>query len=53
MVSGSSFPHFDANPNTGEAQGPTEKVRVATNQIHFGGMHRSWLDIPTAFALER
>ena len=52
MVSSSSFPHFDANPNTGEPQGPAQKMQVATNHIHFGGEHRSWLSVPIATGLE-
>ena len=52
MVSSSSFPHFDVNPNTGEAQGPAQNMQVATNHIHFGGEHRSWLSVPIATGLE-
>jgi len=32
-VSSSNFPHFDANPNTGEAEGLSRYTRVATNSL--------------------
>ena len=33
-VSSSNFPHFDANPNTGEPEGSSRSWRVATNALH-------------------
>ena len=35
-ISSSNFPHFDANPNTGEPEGLSRRTRVATNTV--------WLD---------
>jgi predicted acyl esterase len=32
-VSSSNFPHFDANPNTGEPEGQNRLTRIATNAI--------------------
>jgi len=45
-VSSSNFPHFDANPNTGEAEGSSEGIRVATNSLHLGKAHPSRLFLP-------
>lgn len=36
-ISSSNFPHFDANPNTGEPEGLSRRTRVATNTV--------WLDM--------
>ena len=33
-VSSSNFPHFDANPNTGEPEGAARRTRIATNGVH-------------------
>ncbi len=52
MISGSSFPHFDVNPNTGKAQGAAQSQRVAMNRIHFGEGHRSCIDVPIVAASE-
>ncbi|MDO4997591.1 MAG: CocE/NonD family hydrolase, partial [Neisseria sp.] len=35
-IAGSNFPHFDCNPNSGEAEGFAEHKRIATSQIHVG-----------------
>ena len=45
-VSSSNFPHFDANPNTGEPEGMSAGTSVATNSIHLGGVHPSRLLLP-------
>ena len=45
-ISSSNFPHFDANPNTGEPEGSSAGIRVATNSLHIGGMHPSRLILP-------
>jgi len=37
-ISSSNFPHFDANPNTGEPEGLSRRTRAATNTV--------WLDRP-------
>jgi putative CocE/NonD family hydrolase len=45
-VSSSNFPHFDVNPNTGEAEGTARGFRVATNTVHVGGPSPSRLVLP-------
>jgi hypothetical protein len=45
-ISSSNFPHFDANPNTGEPEGTSRLMRVATNTIHMGADHPSRLLLP-------
>jgi hypothetical protein len=42
-ISSSNFPHFDANPNTGEPEGRNRLTRVATNAIHLDRTHPSRL----------
>src|SRR5690606_2704962 len=46
LVSSSSFPRFDVNPNTGEAIGRHTRTRKATNTIHHGADHPSRLILP-------
>ena len=46
LVSSSSFPRFDVNPNTGEAIGRHTRTRVAVNTIHHSAEHPSRLTIP-------
>lgn len=41
LVSSSSFPRFDVNPNTGEPIGRHTHSRVATNTIHHSAAHPS------------
>lgn len=45
-ISSSNFPHFDANPNTGEAEGQSRLTRIATNAIHVDSAHPSRLILP-------
>jgi putative CocE/NonD family hydrolase len=45
-VSSSNFPHFDANPNTGEPEASSRAWRVATNALHLGPEHPSRLFLP-------
>jgi len=45
-ISSSNFPHFDANPNTGEPEGASRLIRVATNTIHMGADYPSRLLLP-------
>jgi putative CocE/NonD family hydrolase len=45
-ISSSNFPHFDANPNTGEGEGLSRCVRIATNAIHLGTDYPSRLLLP-------
>ncbi|NWE99511.1 CocE/NonD family hydrolase, partial [Pseudomonas gingeri] len=33
-IASSNFPHFDVNPNSGEAQGQAQHPRVARNTVH-------------------
>lgn len=45
-VSSSNFPHFDTNPNTGEAEGRATQCKVARNEIHFGPAFPSCAVLP-------
>ena len=45
-ISSSDFPHFDANPNTGEPEGLARRTRIATNTVHMGGPHPSHAILP-------
>ena len=45
-ISGSNFPHFDLNPNTGEPLGKTSRTQIARNSIHFGTECPSKVVIP-------
>jgi predicted acyl esterase len=46
LVSSSSFPRFDPNPNTGEPIGRHTHTRVARNAIHHDPQHPSRLILP-------
>ena len=46
LVSSSSFPRFDVNPNTGEPLGRHTHMRVATNTIHHSAKHPSRIILP-------
>ena len=46
LVSSSSFPRFDVNPNTGEPLGRHTRTRLATNTIHHSEAHPSSIDLP-------
>ena len=46
LVSSSSFPRFDPNPNTGEAIGRHTHMRVATNTIHHSAARPSRVTLP-------
>lgn len=41
LVTSSSFPRFDVNPNTGEAIGRHTRTQVATNTLHHSARHSS------------
>ena len=41
LVSSSSFPRFDVNPNTGEPMGRHTRTRVAMNTVHHSATHPS------------
>jgi uncharacterized protein len=45
-ISSSNFPHFDANPNTGEPEGRARSVRVATNRIYLDRARPSHVVLP-------
>lgn len=45
-VSSSNFPHFDANPNTGEPEGRATKTRIATNRIYLDRERASHVVLP-------
>lgn len=46
LVSSSSFPRFDVNPNTGEPIGRHTHMRAAVNTIHHDPVHASRLILP-------
>jgi len=46
LVSSSSFPRFDVNPNTGEPIGRHSSTRPATNTIHHSTEHPSSIVLP-------
>ncbi len=46
LVSSSSFPRFDVNPNTGEPLGRHTHSRVANNTIHHSAEHPSCIMLP-------
>ncbi|MFB9124790.1 CocE/NonD family hydrolase [Paraburkholderia dipogonis] len=45
-VSSSNFPHFDVNPNSGEAPALARTPRVAVNRVHFGADQASHVVLP-------
>jgi putative CocE/NonD family hydrolase len=45
-VSSSNFPHFDANPNTGEPEGRATTMRVATNRLYLDRRRPSHVVLP-------
>ena len=46
LVSSSSFPRFDVNPNTGEPIGRHTHMRVAMNTIHHSAQYPSSVTLP-------
>lgn len=46
LVSSSSFPRFDVNPNTGEPIGRHTALRVAHNTVHHCAAHPSHVTLP-------
>ena len=46
LVSSSSFPRFDVNPNTGEPLGRHTRTRLATNTIHHSEAYPSSVNLP-------
>jgi predicted acyl esterase len=45
-LAGSNFPHFDINPNSGEAEGSMERKRRATTQVFVDAARPSHLALP-------
>ena len=45
-VAGSNFPHFDVNPNTGEAEGMARRRQIAVNSVHVDAGHPSHIVLP-------
>jgi hypothetical protein len=46
LVSASSFPRFDVNPNTGEPIGRHTRTEVARNTIHHSAQYPSYVTLP-------
>lgn len=46
LVSFSSFPRFDVNPNTGQPIGRHTRTQTATNTIHLSAEHPSAVELP-------
>lgn len=46
LVSSSNYPHFEANPNTGEDFPEKDKTRVANNSVHMGPKWPSAVVLP-------
>jgi uncharacterized protein len=45
-ISSSNFPHFDVNPNTGEAEGKARRRQIAINAVHVDAEHPSHIVLP-------
>src|SRR5688572_6029653 len=45
-ISSSNFPHFDVNPNTGEAEAKATSCRVATNRVFMDASRPSHVVLP-------
>jgi len=45
-ISSSNFPHFDVNPNTGEAEAKATSSRVATNRVFMDASRPSHVVLP-------
>ena len=45
-VSSSNFPHFDVNPNTGEAEARATSVRIAMNRVYADASRPSHVVLP-------
>jgi putative CocE/NonD family hydrolase len=45
-ISSSNFPHFDANPNTGEPEGRATTTRIATNRVFLDRRRPSHVILP-------
>jgi putative CocE/NonD family hydrolase len=45
-VSSSNYPHFDFNPNTGEPEGKSTRMQIATNRVYVDRDHPSHVVLP-------
>jgi uncharacterized protein len=45
-ISSSNFPHFDVNPNSGEAEGAWQKPRIARNRVFVDATRPSHIRLP-------
>ena len=45
-ISSSNFPHFDANPNTGDPEGRARGIRVASNRVYLDASCPSHVVLP-------
>jgi putative CocE/NonD family hydrolase len=45
-ISSSNFPHFDVNPNTGEAEGMARRRQIAVNSVYVDADHPSHIVLP-------
>jgi uncharacterized protein len=45
-VSSSNYPHFDFNPNTGEPEGKSTRMQIATNRVYVDLDHPSHVVLP-------
>ena len=50
-ISSSNFPHFDCNPNSGEPEGKSRRMRIATNRVYLDRRRPSHLLLPVVAQL--
>jgi len=53
QIQSANYPHLDPNMNTGSALGADARGVAATNSIHHGPEHLSWLEISAVSATTR
>jgi predicted acyl esterase len=46
LITSSDFPQFDRNPNTGEAFGVSDRIRVAMQTVHHSAAQPSAIVLP-------
>ncbi len=51
-ISSSNFPHFDINPNTGDAEGTGQTTRIAANRVYVDPARPSHILLPVIPARE-
>ncbi|KAA0009288.1 MAG: CocE/NonD family hydrolase [Thermoplasmata archaeon] len=52
MITSSSYPAYERNPNTGEAIRKNQTYNVARNRIYFGGKYDSYIEVPIVRKIE-